>query len=262
MSEIVIPIFIFVLGASIGSFLSVVVHRIAKNEKGIFIGTSHCPECHKKLLFRDMIPIISFMIRKGKCRFCKRKISSLYPSLELFTALTFTAHYIYYTGNGILNNAAWQGVAFFIFHLIYATLFIGIFFYDLLHKQIPDLFLFPLIGIGIMGSFISGTPDGINMIIAIIIAMLFFWGQRVISKGKWLGEGDVYLAIGMAVILGWQQLLIAIFISYSLGAAISVFLLTTKKVTPKTQIALAPFLSLGYFLTLFFAADILKWYTL
>ncbi len=248
--HLIFSILIFIFGASIGSFLSVVIHRIHKKEKGIILGTSKCPKCKKKLRALDMIPIVSYLILKGKCHFCKKPIASEYLYLEIFSGLTFVATY-YHTLENLLPNL--------LVYLLYAIFFIGIFFYDLKHSEIPDIFLFPFIIISFTGSIIMGNSL-ISMIIGLGVALLFFGGQIVISKGKWLGEGDLYLGLSMANIFGWQLLLLSIVISYTLGALWSIYLLASKQVTSKTQIPFAPFLVLGSFITIFFGQEMLGWY--
>lgn len=260
-----LAIFILVLGASVGSFLSVVIHRINKGKKGIIFGKSVCPKCRKKLKTIDLVPIFSYLFLKGKCRYCKKKISSEYLSLELLTALIFLAIYFKYpfliedfeTGTAFANN---ELLIPFIFHIIYGIFFVGIFFYDLKHKEIPNLFLFPLIAVALLGSLVIGIPGSISMMIAVGIALAFFGGQILISGGKWLGEGDLYFGIGMALIFGWQLLIAALVISYTFGAIVSVFLLLSKKVTAKSKIPFAPFLILGSLITMFFGEEILTWY--
>jgi len=98
------------------------------------------------------------------------------------------------------------------------------------------------------------------MSIGALIAFLFFGGQYFISKGKWLGEGDIYVGIAMAMIFGWKLLLIAMSLSYFLGAFVSIIMLLSKKASGKTQVPFAPFMVLGTFLTIFFGERIMAWY--
>lgn len=261
----ILTIFIFILGASVGSFLSVVIHRISKKKGGIIAGHSNCPHCKKKLRPLDLIPILSYIMLKGKCRYCKKKISSRYLSLELLTAFAFIAIFLrfpFFSEDAAINSYGLDGelLLAFCFHLVYSIFFIAIFFYDLDYSEIPDLFLFPLIAVALIGSFIMGTPHSTSMIIAIGIAVLFFGGQIIVSKGKWLGDGDLYLALGLALIFGWQMLLVAIVLSYSIGALVSIILLLTKKVQGKSKIPFAPFIVLGSFITIFFGEELLRLY--
>jgi leader peptidase (prepilin peptidase)/N-methyltransferase len=255
--------FIFLLGACLGSFISVVVERINKDRKSIIFGRSLCPKCRKKLKAIDMIPIISYIFLHGKCRSCHKKISIHYPALELFSGLTFITLFLRFrffteTSNGlILDNAA---LLSFIIYSVYAAFLIAIFFYDLLFSEIPDMFLFPLIGITLIGSLILGKPDLTAMFIGVIIALFIFGGQYLVSKGAWLGEGDIYLSIAMALAFGWRLFLISVFFTYFTGGIAAIFLLAAKKVSKKSAIPFAPFMVLGTLLTIFFGEEILNWY--
>jgi leader peptidase (prepilin peptidase)/N-methyltransferase len=255
--------FVFILGAAIGSFISVLVDRIKKGKKGIFMGRSECPKCKEKLRTTDLIPIISYLFLKGKCRYCKKPIGTHYPALELFSGLTFVTILINFNfineTNGI-STVNFQTLLTFGIYSIYEAFFIAIFFYDLLNSEIPDIFLFPIIGITLIGSLILGTPNILSMGIALGISLIIFGGQYLLSRGTWIGEGDVYFAIAMAFAFGWQLLLVAIFLTYIFGGITAVILLAAKKVSKKTHIPFAPFMVLGSLLTIFFGSDILNWY--
>lgn len=264
MAQFLILIFIFLLGASIGSFLSVVLYRVKKGEKGIIFGQSYCPQCKKKLVITDMIPIASYVVLRGRCRHCKKKISPYYFFLELITGLVLLSIYLKYPFLYWLQNGTFMPdlnlLVTAIFFAIYGCFFVAIFFFDLQTNQIPDLFLYPLIGISVLGTIIMGTPDLVSAIIAVLIALVLFGGQIWFSKGKWLGEGDLYLAIALAIIFGWQLFLLTVVASYFIGALISIPLLLSKKAKMKSQIPFGPFLVLGAFMTMFFGEQILNWY--
>lgn len=264
MIQIIIPILIFFLGASVGSFLSVAIYRIQKNKPGIIFGHSFCPSCKKRLRARDLIPIISYIILRGKCGFCKKSFSPHYLYLEVITGLVFLALYFRFP---FMEFATMETLAMsmatlipFLFYIVYSSFFVAIFFYDLQTQKIPDAFLFPLLGLTIIGSAVLGTPGLWSAMTAVIIAFIFFGGQIVLSNGKWLGEGDLYLALSIGIIFGWQLFLVSIVISYFIGALLSAVLLITKQVKRKASIAFAPFLILGAFITLFFGNDLLNWY--
>lgn len=256
-------ILIFILGASLGSFLSVVIDRIKHRRKGILFGRSACPHCKNKLGTLDLIPILSFITLKGQCRYCGKPISPHYLSLEVITGIVFTTlffRYPFLSQNELFLNFDTGLMLNFVIACVTSVFLIAIFFYDLLHSEIPDIFLFPLIGIAFVGSLILGTPDLVSMLIAAAIALVFYGGQHLASKGKWLGEGDIYLSIGTAFILGWQQFLASIVITYIIGGCVATYLLLNKKVTGKTQIPFAPFIILGTLVTIFFGEELLQWY--
>jgi len=251
--ELFIPILIFGLGASIGSFISVLVYRIHSNKKGIIAGRSICPNCKKELSATDLIPIFSYVINGGKCRHCKKQISYHYLLLELSGGMIFLTIFLnFYFFNTDNFNIDWPMLLKFIFHLIYGSFLLAIFIYDLKYKEIPDVFLFPFIVIALLGTICTGSLNIFEILIAVVIVLFLFGGQILISKGKWLGEGDLYLSIAMALFLGWQKLLIAIIVSYIIGAIVSIILIIRKNAKMETAIAFAPFLVLGTFFAIFF----------
>lgn len=258
-------IILFLLGASVGSFLSVVIHRIQKNKKGILFGQSECPNCKKQLQTIDLIPIVSYLMQQGKCRHCKKKISPDYLYLELLTAVAFAVLFTKYPflefGRDFAVNFSIEDLQFYIFGAIYSTFWIGILFYDLQTRQIPDVFLFPLLAIAALDLLIFRTGMLTSGAIAFVIAGIFFGGQIFVSNGKWLGSGDLYLSLSMALIFGTQLLVVAVVLSYIIGAAISIPLLASKNVKLKSQIAFGPFLVIGSFITMYFGEDLLQWYT-
>jgi len=261
---IIISIFVFILGVSIGSFLSVVIFRIRKNQKGILFGRSMCQHCKKTLKARDLIPIISYLSARGKCRYCRKKITPHYLFLEIATGLIFVLMYLKFPfvlekGSHFAFEIQWKLALECLFYFIYSAFFIGIFFYDLQFMEIPDVFLFPLIALTLLGSLIFQT-DIVSLVIALGIVVVFFGGQILLSKGKWLGEGDIYFGISMGFLFGWKLFLVAIVLTYIIGSFLSLFLLFFKKAGRKTKIPFAPFMVLGSFATIFVGQEILTWY--
>lgn len=246
---------IFVLGATIGSFISVIIDRTKTKKTGIFFGRSQCPNCKKTLKAQNLIPIISWIIQKGKCAKCKKKISSHYPLLELLTGLTlvttFLTYNFYTTPSQLLN---------FILYTILFTILITIFFYDLLYKEIPDRFSIPAIIIAIIGGLLLNTIHPISMLYGTLAIGGFFLIQFLISNGRWVGGGDIRLGALMGAILGLRLGFLALVLSYVIGGLFATYLLISKKATRKTQLPFGPFLISGLFLALFFSEEILKTY--
>lgn len=238
-----------VLGLIVGSFLSMLIPRLHYEEKGIFFGRSHCSNCKKTLAARDLIPLFSFLINGGKCRFCKKKVSIFYPSIELTTALTFVALCVAHTN-----------LVHFVISAFFFTILIFIFFYDLRFQEIHDGVMLPAILIAAVLVYFFG--DIYSSLIAAAIAVFFFGGQYVISKGKWIGIGDLRIGIFMGLMLGWQKLLIAIFIAYILGSIIGLSLIALKKAGAKTAVPLGPFLVIGAAIAYFFGDQLIRQYYL
>lgn len=267
---IVLALVTFVLGTTIGSFLSVVIYRLHKKKGGIIFSRSICPSCRRKIKWRHLVPIFSWIFLGGKCAYCGRKISVHYLMMEILTGIVFLATFLKWNFLEIipstinpefLNYAIhWTTFQIFIFYIIEFSLLIGMFFYDLLYKEIPDRFSLPAIAIAIAGGFLFGVPTPLAMLIGGTGILVFFLLQFLLSRGTWIGGGDLRLALLTGVLLGWEKALIAIIIAYFIGAIISVYLLARKKVTRKSAIPFGPFIITGIFLALFYGQQILDWY--
>lgn len=263
-------IIVFILGATIGSFLSVVVYRVKKKKKGIFLSHSICPECKKKLKWRHLIPIFSWLFLRGKCAYCGKKVSAHYFTMEVITGLLFLATFLVWNfieavpsivDPSLLNYVIdWQTFEIFIYYLIIFTLLLGIFFYDLIYKEIPDRFSIPAIAIAIAGGLILGLVPPLSMLFGGVGILAFFMAQFFLSKGKWIGGGDLRLGALMGILLGWELGLIALIAAYLLGSIASVVLLIQKKATRKTAIPFGPFLVTGTIVAVFYGNQILSWY--
>ncbi len=261
----IVMIFLAVLGASVGSFLSVIIYRLKHKQKGTLAGRSRCPHCKKPLSTYDLIPVLNYILLGGRCRYCHEPISLYYFFLEITTALIFLLMYLRFPfvmeGTALSDYSIdWISVLQYIFTTIEGTFLIGIFYFDLQYMEIPNLLLYPLIAIGLLGSIITKSADFPSILIAIAGAIVFFGGQRYLSKGKWLGEGDVYVAVAMAVMFGWKLLIVSVSLSYIIGALLCIILLTTKALKVKSKIPFAPFLVFGTFATMLYGNEILAWY--
>jgi prepilin signal peptidase PulO-like enzyme (type II secretory pathway) len=261
----IVMIFLAILGASLGSFLSVVIYRLKHNIKGTLVGRSRCPNCKKNLKSYDLIPVLNYIILGGRCRYCKKPISLYYFFLEITTGLVFLLMYLrfpFVADGAILGLYTIDPMTAlqYVFATINGTLLIGIFFFDLQYMEVPDMLIYPLIVIATIGTLITGSVSFPDLLIAIAAALVFFGGQRLVSKGKWLGEGDVYVALAMAVMFGWKLFIVAVSFSYVIGAALCLFLLAIKSLKAKSKIPFAPFLVFGTFVTILYGNEILAWY--
>lgn len=247
MLEMLYIIFIALFGLSIGSFLNVVILRL--HDKKTFFGRSECPKCLHKLSFLDLIPLFSFLFLKCRCRYCKEKISWQYFLVELSTAALFVAAFVL---NYFFREFNWL---FFVRDIIFITSIIVIFVYDIKYMEIPDEISIPAASIVAMLSFLINKNIE-SIMLGGTIGACFFLIQFIMSKGKWMGGGDVRLGLLMGVMLGPVNVVMAIFLSYLAGAIYSIPVLI-KKYTNKdkiinSEIALAPFLAIGSLIVLFF----------
>lgn len=275
MIYFIINIFVFIFGLCIGSFLNCAAYRI-EQEKSFLKGRSFCPNCKHNLVWQDLVPILSFLFLKGKCRYCKTKISWQYPIVEVATGILFTL--IFYKfgviSNPIGNPETWipayAGMTINLFILFYiASSLIIIFIYDLKHYLIPDNILLPAIVIlalyRISEVFIYGCEIGFNNLqkyfLATVIAFGFFFIIWLVSAGKWMGFGDVKLSILLGLILGFPNILVGLFLAFFIGSIISIFLMLGNKKSLKSEVPFGPFLITGTFIALLWGQGIINWYT-
>jgi len=240
--------FVFLLGWEIGSFLNCVIYRLQTRES-FLSGRSYCPHCKHILSWQDLIPIFSFLILKGKCRYCKKKISLQYPLVELATGILFIGVFRITFPNFLLST----------FYFLISSFLIIIFVYDLKHYIISDKIIYPVIGIALFYNIFS-IKTLINYLFWAVLAAVFFLVIFLISRGKWLGFGDIKLAFFMGLFLGFPNVLVALFFAFFIGAIIGIGLILVGKKTLKSEVPFGPFLVTGTFIALFFGNQIINWY--
>lgn len=244
---------IFVFGLLVGSFLNCVIYRLEQN-KSFLKGRSYCPGCKHKLSWSDLIPVLSFLILKGKCRYCQKPISWQYPLVEFSTAILFLSLFYRYPISII------SAVNLFYLFTIFSFLII-IFVYDLKHYIIPDKVIYPAIAIVFIYNFLkSDFHLKSDFVLSAFGAALFFLIIVLISRGKWMGIGDIKLAFLMGLILSWPNILVALFLAFFLGAITGVGLIIAQKKTLKSEVPFGPFLVAGTIIALFWGKIIIDWY--
>jgi len=248
-------ILIFIFGLVVGSFLNSIIYRLQSGESFLF-KRSFCPHCKHPLSWQDLIPLLSFLILKGKCRYCSQKISLQYPLVELTAGILFVS--IFNIHNII--------TACFLF--LVSCFLIIIFVYDLKHYIIPDKVIYPAIAIAFLYQLFKALEFGIwnlefgilNPLLSAILASAFFLAIVLVSRGKWMGVGDIKLAFLMGLFLGFPNILVALFLAFFLGAIMGVGLIATGKKTLKSEVPFGPFLVAGTFIALFWGQNIIHWY--
>ncbi len=241
-----IYILLFILGLVIGSFLNCVIFRLEKG-KSFLKGRSFCPFCNKTLGFWDLIPGLSFLFLRGKCRYCKERISWQYPLVELFVGIIFVLVFKYFGLEGLF------------FYLLSSCFLVIIFVFDLKHYIIPDRVIYPAVFISFFYRLIFNFGDW-HYLLSGLGAALFFLIIVLASKGKGMGVGDIKLGLFMGFLLGYPNILIALFIAFLIGAIIGLGLVLLKKKKMRSEVPFGPFLAIGTFASLFWAAEILSWY--
>lgn len=243
---------IFIFGLCVGSFLNVVIFRL-NTGMPIWMGRSKCSSCAKHLAWYELIPVFSFLVQMGKCRTCKTKISWQYLIVEVATAFAFLflfkSIYLFYNDPNEIITA-------FIYLAFIWSILIVIFVYDLKHKIIPDLLSFLFAGLGLIISFLY-DPSIVTVLSGPIVALPFFliW---LISRGRWIGFGDVKLALGIGWFLGISQGFTSMIVGIWVGAIVGLLLLLLKRkhISMKTEIPFAPFLIIGIAIVFWSGIDI------
>ena len=244
-------LFSFLFGAVVGSFLNVVILRLPDKEQSIVFPASHCPQCSTPLHWYENIPILSFLVLRGKCRTCNKKISCQYPIVELCMGLLSAALLFHY------------GVSFeFAFYFLFSAALLVIIFIDIHHQLIPDVISLPGIVIGFAGSFLNSTVSWQQSAFGILLGGGVLYaialGYYLLTKRDGMGGGDIKLLAMIGAFLGWQSLLYVIFASSLLGSIVGIAAMFKQRKGGQTRIPFGPFLSLAALSWIFFQQSILK----
>lgn len=239
----------FILGLIIGSFLNVCIYRIPRHKSIVNPSRSFCPNCLKPIKAYDNIPVLSYILLGGKCRYCKKTISWKYPLIELLTGIFFLLLYLKFGMSlELLRNAI------FISFLIIAS------FTDLSHRIIPNVIAIPGIIIGI----ILNVQTVVNVVIAVLLCAGILWLFRqvglLIRKQEMMGWGDIKLAGMIGAFLGIGHGALALFLGVFFGVVIWTILIALKLKTRKEYIPFGAFLALGSIISVFLGTEIINWY--
>ena len=245
-------IIIFFLGLSLGSFLNSWIWRTRENIR-IVNGRSMCPHCRRQLTWYENIPVLSYLFLLGKCRTCKKPIPKHFTFMEIGAALIFVLV------AWINLNSPAVVPAHFLRDITFVALLIVIFIYDYLYQEIlPEV-----IWVGALAGLFFNIYLGfslVSMLVGLLIAGGFFFLQYVISKGKWIGGGDVRMGVMMGIWLGWPGVLAALFLAYVVGAICGLMLLLLKKKQLTSAVPFGTYLALGTFVVMLWGNQIIGWY--
>lgn len=259
--NVLIPIFVFIFGAIIGSFLNVLILRW--DTKIGFLKRSHCMSCKKPLSWHELIPIVSFIIQKGRCRSCKKNILWQYPIVEILTGVIFLLIFNFFAqGEPALG---WQFTDYRLlvigYYWLIFSILITIAVYDFHHKIIPNTFvyLFDILALLYLFGNWKLPSQGWSALGGGLIFFLFFASLWFISRGRWMGLGDAKLALGIGWLLGLSQGMTALIVAFWVGAIVGLLLLflRLKKHTIKSEIPFAPFLVFGTFVAFYFDLNLM-----
>jgi leader peptidase (prepilin peptidase) / N-methyltransferase len=245
----------FCFGAIVGSFLNVVILRLPNEDESIVFPASHCTSCMADLHWYENIPIVSFLVLRGRCSHCKEKISFQYPLVELCMGL-LAAALVQKFGISITTAG----------YFLFCAALLVIIWIDVHHQIIPDVISLPGIIIGLLFSLISPTLQWQDSLIGILagggilyaIALIYFLWRKIDG----MGGGDIKLLAMIGAFLGWQALPFVIFASSLSGSIVGVLAMIKQKKGGQTRIPFGPFLSIAALAYLFFQNKILLLYQL
>ena len=278
LPDAVVYIFVFAFGAAIGSFLNVVIHRVP-NEQSIVFPNSACPKCKTAIKPYDNLPIISWLLLRGKCRACSAPISARYPAVELLNAVTWIL-------------VLWQvGLSPILpVYLLFVSAMIALIFIDAEHMILPNVITYPLFIIAIAvrvifplvfaqnffsdtqywpATYLAGQPAWLVSLFGAIVGALVGGGSLWLVGELWkrlrgveaMGLGDVKMMAGVGALLGWRAAFLAIFLGAFAGAFIGAIIISRQKDKDlQTQIPFGIFLGVGSILALLFGENMIAWY--
>lgn len=268
-------VFLVVVGLCLGSFVNAFTWRLHEQSKttdkkklkelSISKGRSKCTHCGHQLAAKDLIPVLSWLSLSGKCRYCKKPISWQYPLVELAGAVLLVASYIWWP-YAIESSLE---IALFGLWAVIATGFLALTVYDARWYLLPDKIVFPLTAIGgIFVALLAVQYDTTAVLrdaaIGALVVFGLFYGLHQLSQGKWIGGGDVKLAVLLGALAGGLvNAMLLLFIASVLGAAYGVAASTIggQKLTRKLRIPFGPFLIVATIVTVLFGASIVDWYS-
>ena len=268
-----ISIVVFLFGLIIGSFLNVCIVRLPRG-RSIATPPSHCPRCTSPIRFYDNIPVISFLLLRGKCRSCGEPISWRYPIVELMNGLFYL---------WIVHEIGLGGEAFLL--MAFCSSLIVITFIDFDHQIIPDVITLPgmVIGLSLAPFFLYPLSDPlpfhingllphagpyltafINSLIGIILGggplLAIGWLWEKLRHVEAMGGGDIKLMGMVGSFLGWKGALLTIMLGALTGSVVGVLLIVLKRHKMEKVIPFGPFLALGAVASAFYGPDIISWY--
>jgi leader peptidase (prepilin peptidase)/N-methyltransferase len=272
-SGTLIAVFVFLFGLTIGSFLNVCIVRIPGG-KSIVLPSSACTKCGEPIRPYDNIPVVSYLLLRGKCRKCKNPISAMYPAVELLTGLLFLGCYEVF---GLTTEALkWA---------VFSAIMVVLVFTDLRERILPDVVNFTGFGLGLLLSFFTTPVDGTALAIAKRIfqfpppAPVLSFADALLGAAAgsgllWLvsevyfrlrgregmGMGDVKMMLMAGAFLGLKRTLLTIFTGSVLGSILGIIVIVARRKDSDYELPFGTFLGMAALLVVFFGTPIVYWY--
>ena len=253
-------IIIFIFGLMVGSFLNAVIHRLKVNESIVF-DRSRCVHCRHTLGTIDLLPLVSFIMLSGRCRYCRKPISWQYPAVEALTGLIFVL--------AALKNPYVLSFNYFE-TLVFSSVFLVIAAYDLKHFLILDKIVFPAVVLSLAAnvymdkaancSLVSLHCSFMSGIVGAILISLFFLLQYIFSNGRWIGFGDVKLGLLLGSVTGIWGGVLTLILAYVTGSIVGVGLMVMGRKKMSSSLPFGTFLSISAIITMIYGPMIIRWY--
>jgi leader peptidase (prepilin peptidase)/N-methyltransferase len=245
---------LFVIGAILGSFLNVVIYRVPRRESIVRPGSA-CPACGTRLLARDNIPIVSFLLLRGRCRACSARISPRYPIVEAIAG-----------GLPVLLLLRFGFGVEFIVYLCLSYVLLVLSFIDLDLRILPDRVTLPGLVVGlIVAPLLHLTPSFWSSLIGALVGggLLYVIGilGELMLKKESMGGGDVKLAAMLGAFMGWQTTVLALFVAFFVGAVVGVAVIASKRTDWSRSIPFGPFIALGAVVSILWGEPLVTWYS-
>jgi len=245
-------VFALLFGATVGSFLNVCIHRLPK-EESIVAPRSRCPACQSPIRAVDNIPLLSFILLRGRCRACGHPISWRYPLVEALTALLF-----------VLTLSRFGVTLKSTFLLTFLCALVVVSFIDLDHQIIPNAITLPGIPLGLIGGLLVQEPPLLDRLIGTLagagfLYLMLFYGGVLLGQEA-MGEGDLNLIALVGAFLGWKAVVVTILVACLVGSAVGLGLMALSRLGRRQHIPFGPFLSLGAVIGLFWGELLVGWY--
>lgn len=234
-------------GLAVGSFLNVVIDRIPRGQSVVH-PRSRCPACRRDLAARELIPVVSYLMLRGRCRTCRTRIPVRVPLVEAGTGLLFAFMWGYFSKPELALVASLFGAALIALSII-----------DLEHQRIPNSLVYPALGLGAAASLTPGLGPWYRHLAGGALAFVVLLGIALVMRGA-MGMGDVKLAAFVGLVVGFPNALVALFIAFLLGGLIAASLLLAGRVSRKDPIPFGPFLSVGGLTALIAGEEMISWW--
>ena len=245
------PVFGAIAGLAVGSFLNVCIHRLPIRAS-LMWPPSHCPHCRAQVRPYDNIPVISYVVLRGRCRSCGKRISLQYPMIELLTGVLFFAAFLLFDPPLLYQR------------LLFACAMVVLFVIDLEHRILPDAVTFPGMAVGLIFSFFM-PPGWLDSLIGLLVGggSLWLMGELYyrVREEEGLGFGDVKMLAMIGAFLGWKLMLLTLILSSFIGSIVGVVVIASKRGDMKYALPFGTFLAVGALVSAVVGERIVNWYS-